>query len=80
MEAAQNVCVMVPSVKGVFFTGDNQMSNEFFVLKNAETYKQVFLTHPKQQWVVPLSENMYRQKQIFNFNLEGTRFVANLIK
>ncbi|KAL0481858.1 glucokinase [Acrasis kona] len=77
MEAAQNVCVMIPSVKGVFFTGDNQLANESFVLESADIYKEVFLNHPKRHWLEPVAKHMVRQKTPHNFNLEGAHFVAN---
>jgi glucokinase len=77
MKAAQNICVMIPSCKGVFFAGDNQVHNEKFFNENVKKLKEVFLYHPKRSWLEPVEA--FRQIEERNFNVVGCHYCAQLI-
>ncbi|KAL9642940.1 hypothetical protein ABK040_010633 [Willaertia magna] len=70
MRAAQNIAVMIPSCRGVFFAGDNQVYNEdFFKESLAEMKHELFGTHQKKHWLTDLKP--FRQMKEYNFNLKG---------
>lgn len=77
MKAAQNICVMIPSCKGIFFAGDNQVHNEKFFNENVKKLKEVFLHHPKRNWLEPVEA--FRQIEERNFNVVGCHYCAQLI-
>lgn len=74
MKAAQNLCVMVPACKGLFLAGDNQVINQRFFLRHEEHFKNEFFNHPKRNWLE--EKKVFRQTQVFNFNLVGAVWVA----
>jgi hypothetical protein len=69
MKAAQNISIMTVC-KGVFFAGDNQVSNEEFFSQNASYLGSQFTGHPKSDWLEKMVA--YRQIKMFNLNLGGT--------
>eukprot|EP01080_Neovahlkampfia_damariscottae_P003442 gene3442-6091_t len=69
MKAAQNISIMTVC-KGVFFAGDNQVSNEEFFSKNAKYLASQFTGHVKSDWLEKM--DAYRQIEMFNLNLCGT--------
>lgn len=74
MRAAQNICVMIPSCKGVFFAGDNQVDNEPFVSENLDSLKEQFLDHQKKSWLTDVVA--FRQVKKKNFNMAGCEYLA----
>jgi len=74
MVAAQNVCVMIPSCKGIFFAGDNQVSNDPFVSAHSKELHNAFLNHPKRAWLDSIIA--FRQTKSMNLNIAGTFFYA----
>jgi len=77
MKAAQNICVMIPSCKGVFFAGDNQVNNEQFVSENLDMLRDKFFDHQKKHWLEDVAA--YRQVKQNNFNLVGCEYCAMLL-
>jgi hypothetical protein len=69
MKAAQNISIMTVC-KGVFFAGDNQVSNEEFFSQNASYLGSQFTGHPKSDWLEKMVA--FRQIKMFNLNLGGT--------
>ena len=76
MKAAQNVCVMVPACKGLFFAGDNQVANHAFFEHNQDLFREQFLDHPKRHWLEGLKA--YRQTNEIYFNLAGAMWVSRM--
>ncbi len=74
MKAAQNISVMVPSVKGIFLAGDNQVHNDAFFQSKQEELKEEFLDHTKREWLDKVT--VWRQTQSNNFNVQGALFIA----
>uniref|UniRef100_A0A384E136 Glucokinase n=2 Tax=Naegleria fowleri TaxID=5763 RepID=A0A384E136_NAEFO len=70
MKAAQNIAVLIPTCRGVFFAGDNQVFNEDFFKEHLSILqKELFQTHQKKHWLTDLKP--YRQMKEYNFNVKG---------
>eukprot|EP01112_Ceratiomyxa_fruticulosa_P014360 TRINITY_DN4108_c0_g2_i1.p1 TRINITY_DN4108_c0_g2~~TRINITY_DN4108_c0_g2_i1.p1 ORF type:complete len:370 (+),score=78.68 TRINITY_DN4108_c0_g2_i1:123-1232(+) len=76
IRCAQGICVTMNG-KGVFLAGDNQVYNLPFVKANSHVFQEEFLHHPKRQWLEHTP--VYVQTELYNFNLHGTVYVADLI-
>lgn len=61
---------MIPSCKGIFFAGDNQVANDPFVRSHAKELYGAFLNHPKKAWLDAIVA--YRQVKSMNLNIAGT--------
>jgi len=55
--------------KGVFLAGDNQVSNDSFVIKHIPYFKEEYLRSTKKEWI--LETPVYRQTKSYNLNLLG---------
>lgn len=74
MRAAQNISVMIPSVKGVFLAGDNQVQNDTFFQSKQDQLREEFLDHTKREWMEKVT--VWRQTKSNNFNVQGALFIA----
>jgi len=70
MKAAQNIAILIPTCRGVFFAGDNQVYNEDFFKEHLSVLQnEIFQTHQKKHWLCDLKP--YRQMKEYNFNVKG---------
>jgi len=74
--AAQTQCIAFQA-KGVFFAGDNQVANDYFVSQpeNCSIFKEEFESHPKGEWLLNLP--VYRQVKKLNLNLHGCLYAVS---
>lgn len=71
---SQNLCVMMLLKNGIFWAGDNSVSNIDWIKRNMEVLREEFLHHHKKVWIKDIP--LFIQTQKLNLNLIGSIFLA----
>ena len=74
---SQNLSIILQTTAGVFWCGDNQVTNGKMVKKNIDILHKEFLHHTKGHWLKDTP--LYLQNKSFNFNLRGALYKAEQI-
>eukprot|EP01100_Stratorugosa_tubuloviscum_P013329 TRINITY_DN661_c1_g2_i1.p1 TRINITY_DN661_c1_g2~~TRINITY_DN661_c1_g2_i1.p1 ORF type:complete len:406 (-),score=193.26 TRINITY_DN661_c1_g2_i1:57-1220(-) len=60
--------------KGFFLAGDNQVTNSNFVQINSQYFYEIFLDHPKKDWINNVT--CFQQTKQLNINIIGALYFA----
>lgn len=73
----QMLCVTMMLKDGVFWAGDNGVSNKEWIQNNAHLLREEFANHAKKDWI--RDTPLFIQTKSLNFNLQGAIFQAELL-